>query len=139
MADDDIISVLGSQSNQPIVAKCSSHSDAAGVSTCDSCNRFLCVECLGAPKELNFRVYYYCKDEACQRAYKSALRPRIRRVLFLLWGLGFPALTFLIYLLINIWTQEDEFSLRYLVPSIAGAASGIATYAKILQGKQKDV
>jgi hypothetical protein len=135
--DDDIISILGSKSDQIIGTKCSKHPGGAGVSTCDSCNRFLCGECIGPPTEFYFRVYYYCKDEACQRAYISALRPRIRRALILLWGLAFPALTLLTYLAMNIAVHADEFTLAYIVPSIVCSASAIATYARILQGKVK--
>jgi hypothetical protein len=137
MENDDIITILSSKSDKIIGAKCSNHPEVAGVSTCDSCNRYLCGGCIGPPKEFYFRVYYYCKDEACQRAYISALRPRIRRALIFLWGLGFPALTLLFYLMLNMYAQMDEFTLAYLVPSIAGAASGIASYARILQGKAK--
>ncbi len=135
MENDDIISILSSKSDQIIGAKCSIHPEAAAVSTCDSCNRYLCGECIGPPKEFYFRVYYYCKDEACQRAYISALRPRIRRALILLWGLGFPALTLLFYLFMNMYVQADEFTLAYLGTSIAGAASCIASYGRMLQGK----
>jgi hypothetical protein len=39
--------------------------------------------------------------------------------------------------MLNMYAQMDEFTLAYLVPSIAGAASGIASYARILQGKAK--
>lgn len=137
MANDDIISLFGSKKSQITVAKCGNHPEIYGVNTCDSCNRYLCDECLGPPQELNSRVYYFCKDEACQKKYKATLRPRIFSVLILLWVLVFPLTTLFFYIFLNLLDFDGDFTVRHLGKSIVYAALVTGSMYKILRGRQK--
>ena len=77
---------------------CANHPAKAGENLCDSCDRYLCAECLGAPikrpvakarKLINDilraeslgppsnqlgRLYYFCNKEACRRAYRAKVK-----------------------------------------------------------------
>ena len=117
--------------------ECCNHPETPGVSLCDSCNRFLCAECLGPPKELNYRAYYFCQNAACQKAYKTRLKPRILFVLFLLWTLAFPLITLAFYLYINLLNMTTEFTFRFLGQSIVYAAITVSLIYKALRGRQE--
>jgi hypothetical protein len=136
-ADDDIIQIFSPMMSHTTVARCGNHPAVDGVNTCDSCNRYLCAECLRAPIELNSRVYYFCKDEACQKEYQRSLRPRILKVLTLLWGLVFPLVTLLIYVSLNLFDFRAEFGGKYLGKSIVWSAVLTGSINATLRGRRK--
>lgn len=53
---------------------CDNHPAKAGENLCDSCDRYLCAECLGAPIDRYGRIYYFCNKEACRRAYVAKVK-----------------------------------------------------------------
>lgn len=91
---------------------CDNHPAKAGENLCDSCDRYLCAECLGAPinrpvakaskliddilsveslgapANWRRRLYYFCNREACHQAYLS----KVKKEGFALAGLIVPAL-----------------------------------------------
>src|SRR5262249_10962377 len=98
----------------------------------------LCDECLGPPQEFNFRVYYFCKDEVCQKKYKATLRPRIFSALILLWILGFPLITLFFYIFLNLLYFNGDLTVRHLGTSITSGALATGSLYKILRGRQKN-
>jgi hypothetical protein len=91
---------------------CDNHPANAGENLCDSCDRYLCAECLGAPvnrpvakaskliddilsaeslgapANWRRRLYYFCNKEACRRAYRA----KVKKEGFALAGLIVSAL-----------------------------------------------
>lgn len=53
---------------------CDNHPAKAGENLCDSCDRYLCAECLGAPINRPGRLYYFCNKEGCRRAYVAKVK-----------------------------------------------------------------
>jgi hypothetical protein len=134
---DDIIPIFGPTRNHTTVARCGNHPAVEGVNTCDSCNRYLCAECLGKPIELNSRVYYFCKNEACQKEYQRTLRPRILKVLTLLWVLAFPLLTLSFYVSLNLADFHADFGSKHLGKSIVYGAVMTGSIYATLRGRRK--
>jgi hypothetical protein len=87
---------------------CDNHPAKAGENLCDSCDCYLCAECLGAPVNRLGRLYYFCNKEACRQAYLS----KVKKEGFALAGLIVSAL---IVMVASVTMEFDLLNLGFVI------------------------
>lgn len=55
-------------------SKCSDHPEKDSFQICDSCNRFLCRDCIEEIKWFPGRVFHYCYRKSCNAAFLNKAR-----------------------------------------------------------------
>lgn len=108
---------------------CANHPEKAGENLCDSCDRYLCAECLGAPVNRPGMLYYFCNREDCRRAYVAKLKKE---------GLAHAGLGLMSLMLIiaSVWTNLTA-AVFVLLCGLTTFASGIKLWREFRERQTK--